>query len=312
LALLGREGLWGMIGVEKIGEIRRANFEQHRSIKEIVRTLSVSRATVRKWQRSALAIDQFEADFEQTPEDRADRQSNDTNFVGGATSPKQLILNDYDPPISYSQFPSSPIGPRHAWTLPTVAEHWGYLKAAVPLQRFSAPFWSTIQLVIAAALGAAIYTAIDGHKFLQRDQTPKEIVAANTLRTEPSNLLTGKNLSPRSEATFRPAMPSIPLPSVYGVYAISDGRLKDLDSLPIRVPDARVAISASFATPSRVQLPIGQLQFVVFRRDLLNNAPDHVQVRVVARVVRALTFDAAGKPTVADVDGSWVAATPTK
>ena len=48
MALLGREGLWGMIGVEKIGEIRRAYFEQHRSIKEIVRTLLVSRATVRK------------------------------------------------------------------------------------------------------------------------------------------------------------------------------------------------------------------------------------------------------------------------
>jgi hypothetical protein len=38
----------GMIGVDKIGEIRRAYFEQDRSIKEIVRTLSVSRATVRK------------------------------------------------------------------------------------------------------------------------------------------------------------------------------------------------------------------------------------------------------------------------
>jgi DNA invertase Pin-like site-specific DNA recombinase len=38
----------GMIGVDKIGEIRRACFEQGRPIKEIVRTLSVSRATVRK------------------------------------------------------------------------------------------------------------------------------------------------------------------------------------------------------------------------------------------------------------------------
>ncbi len=37
-----------MIGVDLIGQIRRAYFEQHRSIKEIVRTLSVSRATVRK------------------------------------------------------------------------------------------------------------------------------------------------------------------------------------------------------------------------------------------------------------------------
>ena len=37
-----------MIGVDMIGEIRRAYFEQRRPIKEIVRTLSVSRATVRK------------------------------------------------------------------------------------------------------------------------------------------------------------------------------------------------------------------------------------------------------------------------
>src|SRR3974377_503968 len=45
---MGWGGLWGMMGVDKIGDIRRAYFEQHRSIKEIVRTLSVSRATVRK------------------------------------------------------------------------------------------------------------------------------------------------------------------------------------------------------------------------------------------------------------------------
>jgi len=37
-----------MIGVDKIGEICRAYVEQRRPIKEIVRTLSVSRATVRK------------------------------------------------------------------------------------------------------------------------------------------------------------------------------------------------------------------------------------------------------------------------
>ena len=32
-----------MIGVDLIDQIRRAYFEQHRSIKEIVRTLTVSR-----------------------------------------------------------------------------------------------------------------------------------------------------------------------------------------------------------------------------------------------------------------------------
>ena len=37
-----------MITVDKIGHMRRAYFERHLPIKEIVRTLSVSRATVRK------------------------------------------------------------------------------------------------------------------------------------------------------------------------------------------------------------------------------------------------------------------------
>ena len=41
-----------MIGVDQIGQIRRAYFEQGRPIKEIVRALSVSRATVRKVIRS--------------------------------------------------------------------------------------------------------------------------------------------------------------------------------------------------------------------------------------------------------------------
>jgi len=41
-----------MIGVDTIGEIRRAYFEGHLPIKEIVRTLSVSRSTVRKVIRS--------------------------------------------------------------------------------------------------------------------------------------------------------------------------------------------------------------------------------------------------------------------
>jgi len=37
-----------MISMDMIGQIRRAYFDQSRPIKEIVRTLRVSRATVRK------------------------------------------------------------------------------------------------------------------------------------------------------------------------------------------------------------------------------------------------------------------------
>ena len=98
----------------------------------------------------------------------------------------------------------------------------------------------------------------------------------------------------------------MPLPTEYGVYAVANGRLIELDLLPIRAPDQRVAISALISTPSRIHLPLGQLQFVVFRRDLATNAPDRVSVRVVARVVRALTFGPTGDAKVANVDGSWV------
>src|SRR6516225_1907924 len=57
----------GMIGVDKIGEIRRAYFEQGRPIKEIVRTLSVSRATVRKVIRGHNTEFKYERGVQPTP-----------------------------------------------------------------------------------------------------------------------------------------------------------------------------------------------------------------------------------------------------
>src|SRR5258708_2506522 len=56
-----------MIGVEKIGEIRRAYFEQHRSIKEIVRKLSVSRGTVRKVVRGHQTEFKYERGVQPSP-----------------------------------------------------------------------------------------------------------------------------------------------------------------------------------------------------------------------------------------------------
>ena len=56
-----------MIGVDLIGQIRRAYFEQHRPIKEIVRTLSVSRATVRKVIRGHATEFKYERGVQPTP-----------------------------------------------------------------------------------------------------------------------------------------------------------------------------------------------------------------------------------------------------
>jgi hypothetical protein len=80
-------------------------------------------------------------------------------------------------------------------------------------------------------------------------------------------------------------LPGIPVPSSYGVYAIANGQLVELEPLPIRVPDGRMAVSATIATKSTTRLANGRIQFVVFKRDLINNAPEKAAVRVLACVI---------------------------
>jgi len=96
-----------------------------------------------------------------------------------------------------------------------------------------------------------------------------------------------------------------PVPTDYGIYALNNAKLSELNPLPVRVPDKRIAISTPVDQPSRTELPNGKASFILFRRDLASNAPDRVEVRVVARVVRALTFDAKGKLGFSQVAGLW-------
>jgi hypothetical protein len=99
--------------------------------------------------------------------------------------------------------------------------------------------------------------------------------------------------------------PPFPLPSDYGVYALDNAALSELHLLPAQVPDKRVAMSTPVSQPSRTTIPDGKAKFVVFRRDVAGNAPDRMEVRVVARVVRALTFDAQGKANFSPVTDAW-------
>ena len=96
-----------------------------------------------------------------------------------------------------------------------------------------------------------------------------------------------------------------PLPTDYGVYALNDAKLSELNLLQEQVPDKRIAMSTPINQSSRTILPDGKARFVVFRRDLVGSAPDRIEVRVVARVVRALTFDAKGKASFTPVSDAW-------
>jgi hypothetical protein len=120
----------------------------------------------------------------------------------------------------------------------------------------------------------------------------------------PPNALRGE-LAKAPSTVADQSSPGFPLPSVYGIYAISNGELHELEALPGRAPDQRIFMSAVMTNASRTTIPDGRLSFVAFRRELATNAPARVSVRVIAKIMRAMTFDQAGKSHVTSVNDAW-------
>ena len=126
------------------------------------------------------------------------------------------------------------------------------------------------------------------------------------MQTPPAPVVSAPPVAPpEAKVVAPPETLPFPIPSDYGIYVLNNGKLSELDPLPIMVPDKRVALSTPVSKESRTTLPDGHARFVAFRRDLVANAPDRVDVRVVARVVRALTFDANGKASYSPVSDEW-------
>jgi hypothetical protein len=261
------------------------------------------------------AIDQVESDFVQVAAplpfvaetalaNDAAEASTPSAIVLHADSQKPMMVGDYGSRVtSYDA--------ERTYSLATDFHRDGRQPIARFNEQLQSKFWWTFQLVVAVVLGVAIYAAIDGRSALpllgfHPLGGPANGTAANESNGGQTVSPDGRNVAAPARVASRPGIPDVPTPSAYGIYAVSNGKLTELDVLPIKVPDQRIAISTPISTPSRAHLPIGQLQFVVYRRDLASDAPDRVTVRVVAQVMRALTFNAAGKPTVSDIKDSWV------
>lgn len=103
---------------------------------------------------------------------------------------------------------------------------------------------------------------------------------------------------------FPPA--SIPLPNDYGIYAVNGSTLLQLQPLAEQVPDKRIEMSTPITQVSQVTISDGAAKFIIYRRDFASDAPDRVEVRVVARVSRVVRFDAKGKPIFSPAPSSWI------
>ena len=135
-----------------------------------------------------------------------------------------------------------------------------------------------------------------------RNPRPSPTAAPAPPEGETADRLADKT-SPKEPAP--PAQPSMPLPTTFGVYSLNDGQLQELKSVPGKIPDKRVAISAAINTPSATTLTNGDVKFIVFRPDGGMDAST-TEVRVVAKVSRAMGVDANGKAAMVSAGDSWV------
>ena len=148
--------------------------------------------------------------------------------------------------------------------------------------RLSRLAWFSIGILLFAALAvSAIY--MQRASILQAGLVPvlavPNSVTAPTQTSQQSSVAADANRAGIS-ATSLP----FPLPSDYGVYALANAELTELQFLSEQVPDKRVAISTPITRPSHTTLR--KPKFLVFRRDLAGNALDRIEVRLVALVAR--------------------------
>lgn len=110
-----------------------------------------------------------------------------------------------------------------------------------------------------------------------------------------------------SEAAKVAPGPSVPKPASYGVYAISDNRLIDLDQAQTAPFDPRARTVLQITKPARTVIENSKVAFLIYRRDMITAAPDKVAVRIAARIAKTMTFDSNGKAVVAPPPSeSWL------
>jgi hypothetical protein len=103
--------------------------------------------------------------------------------------------------------------------------------------------------------------------------------------------------APLPAAPAEAALP-FPRPAAYGVYAIRDNQLIELEQVQATPVDPRTPDQLQIVKPGRIVSATAKLTFVVFRPDLISGAPEKVSVRIAARIAHTMNFNSAGKAVV--------------
>ena len=160
-------------------------------------------------------------------------------------------------------------------------------------ERAVALFGETLRMAIVAMAAVALYVVVS-----ERDKGSEDRAATSTTSKIAEAGQTG--------ALHRPVPTGMPKPAVYGVYAIHDGQLIELNPIATAPVDPRLKTVFQITQPSVTRLATGMLKFVVYRRDLIVGAPEKVSIRVVATLARAMKFDGAGTVVTVPQRETWI------
>ena len=193
-----------------------------------------------------------------------------------------------------THLPSFLTGVAGGWRKAKYSWHW---MDVVPLARTAAV------AILAVLLCAVLYRQFG---FFERQASPPFASVHEIKRPQAKPVIQASADDLQLPITTpRPQSLGFPLPTVYGIYAVSGQQLYELEPLVGRVPDQRVFMSTPIKTPSRIVLPDGRTEFIIYRRDIANNAPDRITARVIAKVQRTMTFTTAGQASTTGVEDLW-------
>jgi hypothetical protein len=225
--------------------------------------------------------------------------------VGEQLSPGQMRPRGPGPAATrpYLVNPADFVNPDVAHRLPAASRSGG--RAAM------SGLMIAFQLAVAALAATAFYVAMWGHN--GGTQMTTETPTASRQSSAPPSPPVGNGAAvataPPSAASPATAPPSaaapatalaaatspFPLPAAYGVYAVSDSRLIELEQPQAKPVDARAGSQLQIVEPGHSIVAPGKLAFVVFRRDLASSAPEKAALRIAARVAHSMNFDSTGR-----------------
>jgi hypothetical protein len=207
--------------------------------------------------------------------------------------PRELALvPDRVKRSTYLVNPADFVNPDTPYRLPSAPRPRAHLLVSVLRAAF--------QLAVATVAIAGFYMATWGRNDTIQSGAERPPVAGQ-MSTAPmarwASLAGGDGATVAASPSPVAALP-LPLPTVYGVYAINGNQLIGLERIQGTPVDPRTRNQLQIAEPSRTVIDASTLKFVVYRRDLATSAPDNVQLRIAARIAHSMIFDSKGKPVV--------------